>query len=218
MKLYIDSAKIDEIKKALSLGYVQGITTNPTLLKNAEIWKENKNLKSFYSKLLDLCDGEVFAQVSTDNNKVVDELENLDHSRLVIKIPSVPDGVQIAKDLIDRGYYVCTTAVYTPMQAIAWSSMEVDYIAVYFNRMEAAGINAIENIKNMLNLLSKTRTKILVASIKNLDQLDALAGAGVEYATISYDLIERIMDSDYSLKDTKKFNDDMQEVLKSFSK
>jgi transaldolase len=219
MKLYIDSAKIDEIKEALSLGYVEGITTNPTLLKVAEIWKDYKSIKSFYSKLLDLCDGEIFVQIPSVNpQKVLDELENLDRSRLVIKIPSVPSGVQVAKDLIDRGYYVCATAVYAPSQAIAWASIDVDYIAIYFNRMELSGINALENTKTILNLLSKTRTKVLAASVKTLEQLNSLVSAGVDYVTVGHDLLQQLMNSENSLKDTKVFDADMLKVLKEFSK
>ncbi len=219
MELYVDSAKIDEIKKALNLGYVHGITTNPTLLKSAEVWKENKSLRYFYSKLLDMCEGEVFAQVpSQKSDDVLEALENLDMSRLVVKVPSVPSGVSIAKTLVDRGYNICATAVYTPSQAIAWASLDADYVAIYFNRMESAGINALENVKTILKVLSKTRTKVLAASVKTPEQLNALVSIGVDYITVGYDLLEKLIESDYSKKDTKSFDEDMAAVIKAFSK
>ncbi|MCL4407829.1 MAG: transaldolase, partial [Thermotogae bacterium] len=131
MNLYVDSAKIDEIKKSLSLGYVHGITTNPTLLKKAEVWKESNNLRSFYSKILDLCDGEVFVQIPSQKfEPILGELESLDMSRLIIKIPSVSSSVEIAKNLVDRGYGICATAVYTPSQAIVWASLDANYVSV----------------------------------------------------------------------------------------
>jgi len=169
MNLYVDSAKIDEIKKSLELGYVHGITTNPTLLKKAEVWKESKNLRSFYSKILALCDGEVFVQ-----------------------IPS-------------------------PSQAIAWASLDVDYVAIYFNRMEVAGINALENTKLILNTLSKSKTKVIAASVKTLEQLNSLVNVGIEYITIGYDLLEKLIESDSSQRDTKNFDEDMFNVMKNFS-
>ncbi len=217
MQLYIDSAKIEEIKKALALGYVHGITTNPTLLKNAEVWKEYKNLRSFYSKLLDMCDGEVFAQIPSQKpEKILEELEDLDMSRLIIKIPSVPDGIEIARSLVDRGYSVCATAVYTPSQAIAWSSLDADYVAVYFNRMESNGMDAKGIVKTILNVLSKTRTKLLAASVKTTDQLDFLVSSGVEYITVGYDLVEKLIISENSQKDARAFDDDMAKVIKAF--
>lgn len=219
MNLYVDSAKIDEIKKSLSLGYVHGVTTNPTLLKKAEVWKENKNLRSFYSKILDLCDGEVFVQIPSQKfEPILDELENLDMSRLIIKIPSVSSGVEIAKDLVDRGYGICATAVYTPSQAIVWASLDADYVAVYFNRMEASGINALENIKIILNVLSKSKTKVIAASVKTIEQVNSLVSIGVEYITIGYDLIEKLIESDNSQRDTKNFDEDMSKVMNNFSK
>ncbi len=219
MQLYIDSAKIDEIKKALALGYVHGITTNPTLLKNAEVWKEYKNLRSFYSKLLDMCDGEVFAQIPSQKpEKVLEEIGNLDMSRLIIKIPSVSGGIEIARSLVDRGYIVCATAVYTSSQAIAWSSLGADYVAIYFNRMESNGMDAKGNVKTILNVLSKTRTKLLAASVKTTEQLDFLVSSGVEYITVGYDLLEKLIISENSQKDAKSFDDDMAKVIKAFSK
>ncbi len=218
MKLYLDSAKMDEIKKALSLGYVRGVTTNPTLLKKAEVWKENKDLRSFYSKLIDMCDGEVFVQVpSTKSDAIIEQLENLDMSKLVIKVPSVSNGVMTAKDLSDRGYSICATAVYTPSQAIVWSSLDVDYVAIYFNRMEALG-NAVENVEAIVNVLSKSRTKILAASVKTLEQMSFLINMGIEYITIGYDLLEKLIESDNSQRDTKTFDEDMSKVMESFKK
>jgi transaldolase len=218
MNLYVDSAKIDEIKKSLELGYVHGITTNPTLLKKAEVWKESKNLRSFYSKILALCDGEVFVQIPSQKFKpILDELESLDMSRLIIKIPSVSGSVKIAKELVDRGYSICATAIYTPSQAIAWASLDVDYVAIYFNRMEVAGINALENTKLILNALSKSKTKVIAASVKTLEQLNSLVSVGIEYITIGYDLLEKLIESDSSQRDTKNFDEDMFNVMKNFS-
>lgn len=219
MNLYVDSAKIDEIKKSLSLGYVHGITTNPTLLKKAEVWKESNNLRSFYSKILDLCDGEVFVQIPSQKfEPILGELESLDMSRLIIKIPSVSSSVEIAKNLVDRGYGICATAVYTPSQAIVWASLDANYVAVYFNRMEVFGINALENVKTILNVLSKSKTKVIAASVKTLDQMNLLVSTGVEYITIGYDLIEKLIESDNSQRDTKNFDEDMSEVMNNFSK
>jgi len=218
MNLYVDSAKIDEIKKSLELGYVHGITTNPTLLKKAEVWKESKNLRSFYSKILALCDGEVFVQIPSQKfEPILDELESLDMSRLIIKIPSVSGSVKIAKGLVDRGYSICATAIYTPSQAIAWASLDVDYVAIYFNRMEVAGINALENTKLILNTLSKSKTKVIAASVKTLEQLNSLVSVGIEYITIGYDLLEKLIESDSSQRDTKNFDEDMFNVMKNFS-
>lgn len=217
MDFYVDSANMKEIEKALSLGYVQGITTNPTLLKRAEIWKDFKSLHEFYSKLMEMCDGEVFVQVPSRNYEhMLKKLENLDNSRLVIKIPSVPNGIKAANDIMNKGYSVCATAVYTTSQAAMWSSIGVDYVAIYVNRMEKRGFNAKENVVSILNVLSNSRTKVLAASVKTVGQLSYLIDARVEYITLEYEMIEAITKCDFSIDDVEVFDNDLEEVVKRF--
>ena len=219
MKFYLDSARIEEIEKATSFGYIQGVTTNPTLLKRAEIWKNFKGLGEFYLKVMRICDGEVFAQVPSKNSqKMLNEIKNLDDSRLVIKIPSVPSGLKIAKELVDKGYSVCATAVYTTSQAIMWSSLGVDYVAVYVNRMEKKGFDASKNVKAIVEALTNTQTKVLVASVKTVEQLSSLVDVGVDYVTLDYNMIEGITKCDFSIQDTKVFDNDLEEVFKEFKK
>ncbi len=217
MNFYIDSAKTEEIERAISLGYVQGITTNPTLLKRAEIWKEFKNLYEFYSKLMKMCDGEVFVQVPSQNYEhMLKEMERLDSSKLVIKIPSVPSGIKAANNIMNMGYSVCATAVYTTSQAAMWSSIGVDYVAIYVSRMEKRGFNTKENIVSILNVLSNTRTKVLAASVKTIEQLSYLIDSGIEYITLGYEMLEAITKCNFSIDDVKIFDDDLEEVIKRF--
>ena len=219
MDFYIDSANMEEIEKAVSLGYVRGITTNPTLLKRAEVWKNFKSLNEFYSKLMKMCDGKVFAQIPSQNHeRTLNELENLDNSRLVIKVPSVPTGIKVANNIMSRGYSVCATAVYTTSQAAMWSSIGVDYVAIYVNRMEKRGFNAKENIASILNVLSNTRTKVLAASVKTVEQLSYLMDMGIEHITLGYEMLEAITKCDFSIDDVKVFDDDSEEVMKRFGK
>ncbi len=215
MKFYLDSARIDEIKKAASLGYVQGVTTNPTLLKRAEIWKDFKSLGEFYLEVMRICDGKIFMQVPSENSqKMLNEIKNLDDSRLVIKVPSVPKGLKIAKGLIDKDYSICATAVYTTSQALMWSSIGVDYVAVYVNRMEKKGFDAFKNVKAIVKALSNTQTSVLAASVKTVEQLSWLIDIGADYATLDYDMIEGITKCDFSIQDTKIFDNDFEKMYK----
>ena len=217
MDFYIDSAKMEEIENAISFGYIQGVTTNPTLLKQAEIWKEFKSLNEFYSKIMKVCDGEVFAQLPSQNyENVLRELKNLDDSRLVFKVPAIPGGIKTAIRLMDMGYSVCATAVYTSSQAAMWSSIDVDYVAIYVNRMEKRGFNTKENIASILNVLSNSRTKVLAASVKTVEQLSYLMDLKVEHITLGYELIRAIPKCDFSVEDVKTFDDDMKEVMEKF--
>ncbi len=219
MKFYLDSARIDEIEKATSFGYIQGVTTNPTLLKRAEVWKDFKSLEELYLKIMRICDGEVFTQAPSENpQKMLNEIKNLDDSRLVIKIPSVPNGLKIARELVDKGYSVCATAVYTTSQAIMWSSMGVDYVALYVNRMEKKGFDTSKNVKAIVKALSNTQTRVLAASVKTVEQLSLLVDASVDYVTLGYDMIEDITKCDFSIQDTKTFDNDFEEVYKKFKK
>ncbi len=217
MKFYLDSARIDEIEKATSFGYIQGVTTNPTLLKRVEVWRDFKSLGEFYLKVMRICDGEVFVQVPSENSlKMLNEIKNLDDSRLVIKVPSVPKGLKIAKELVDKGYSVCATAVYTTSQAIMWSSLGADYVAVYVNRMEKKGFETFKNIKAIVKALSKTQTKVLAASVKTVEQLSSLVDVGVDYVTLDYNMIDGITKCDFSIQDTKTFDNDFEEMYERF--
>ncbi len=219
MNFYVDSADIEEIERAVSLGFVQGVTTNPTLLKNNEVWKGFKNIKSFYSKLLDMCEGEIFIQIPSNGyREIIMDLKELDVSRIVIKIPSVPSNVKNAVEIADLGYSVCATAVYTPTQAAVWSSVGIDYVAVYIDRMERDGMNSAETLSAMMKALAKGRTKIIAASLKNLTQVNTVISQGVDHLTAGYDLLKEFMDSEFSSRDTKIFDSDAAEFLKKMKR
>ncbi len=217
MKFYIDSADIEEIEKAIKLGYVQGVTTNPTLLKKARVWEKFENLHEFYSYLLKISNVEIFIQVpSKDYEYVLKELNGLDLSRIVVKIPSVPAGLDIARRLIYGGYITCATAVYTASQAAMWATLGVDYVAVYVNRMEKRGFDAEENISMILNVLKNSKAKVLAASVKKVEQLSFLLKIGVEHFTLNYRMLDAVTKCDFSLSDVKTFDADMEEVRRKF--
>ncbi len=219
MHFYLDSANLKEIEKAISLKYVEGITTNPSLLRRERIWENFESIEEFYSTLMNVCDGKIFAQVpSSYIPDFLRKIKGMDTSRLVVKVPSVPAGLKIASELKEKGYKICATAVYTSSQALMWDSLGVDYIAIYIDRMKKRGFNISENVTSILKALENGKTKVLAASVKDVKELTIVMNSKIEYMTLNYKMIEDITKCAFSIEDTEIFDNDFEVVKGHFYK
>ncbi len=219
MRFYVDSANVEEIENALSFGYVKGVTTNPTLLKQERIWEKFESVKEFYSEIAKLLnmyvqDGKIFVQIpSTYIPTFLDELRDI-FDGLVIKIPSTPAALKNAVKLKEKGYSLCATAVYTSSQALMWSEIGVDYVAIYVNRMKKRGFNIQDNVNSIVKVLNQSSTKVLAASVKDVQELSLVMNVGIQHVTLGYEMIKDITKCDFSVEDTKTFDLDFEEVKK----
>ncbi|WP_456399780.1 transaldolase family protein [Mesoaciditoga sp.] len=217
MRFYVDSANLKEIEKAISLRYVEGVTTNPSLLRRERIWESFESIEEFYSKLMNVCDGEIFAQIpSSYIPEFLRKIKRMDTSRFVVKVPSVPAGLKIASELKEKGYKICATAVYTSSQALMWDALGVDYIAIYIDRMKKRGFNVFENVSSILKALENGKTKVLAASVKDVEELTIVMNLKIEHMTLNYKMIEDITKCSFSIEDTKIFDNDFEVVKEHF--
>ena len=196
MRLLIDDANIEKIRRILEYYPCDGVTTNPSILAKTgrppyEVLQEIRALIGPR--------GELHVQaISADAEGMLAEAEKITRilgKNTYIKIPAIPEGIKAMKALKAAGYRVTATAIYTPMQAYLSAKAGADYVAPYINRIDNLGADGIATAKMIHNILVNNgyETKVLAASFKNSQQVQALCEAGVGAATANPDIIEGLI-------------------------
>lgn len=196
MKLIIDDAHIEQIKKIYEFYPVDGVTTNPTILAKSgrQPYEVLKEIREFIGSEAEL-HVQVVAQdadgMIKDAHRILAELgENT-----YVKIPSVPEGFKAMKALNKEGVRLTATAVYTPLQAFLAAQSGASYAAPYINRIDNMGYNGIQVAKNIHTIFKNNglKTEVLAASFKNSQQLLELCEFGIGASTVSPDVIEALV-------------------------
>lgn len=199
MKILVDHADINAIKKMYEYYPVDGVTTNPSIL-----YKTGKNpydvlreIRSFIG-----ADGQLHAQViSKDAEGMVKEaykMREILGENTYIKIPVIPEGLKAIKILASEGVNITGTAIYNQMQGFLAGKAGAKYVAPYVNRIDNLGSNGIQVAKDIHDMLKNAglTTEILAASFKNSQQVLELAKYGVGASTIAPDVIEGLIKVD----------------------
>ncbi len=191
MEIWLDTIDLDVIADGAKTGVISGVTTNPSILSRS------KNVQETIARILDLQPGPVAVQVTGQTpEQILEEARHLNEqsNRLIIKIPLVRNGLIAMKQLRQENIPILGTAILYPTQALLAANQNIAYIAPYFCHMGDIG-NAFESLKTMVDLLRATQsqTKILVASLRQMDQLLYCASLGVHAVTIKPDLYAKLM-------------------------
>lgn len=193
MKLIIDDANIQEIKKIYEYYPIDGVTTNPSILAKSgrnpyEVLREIREFIGNDSELHVQLVSNSFDHMCMEAERIVKELGK----NTYIKIPSVPEGFKAMKHLAKEGYFITATAIYTAMQAFLAGNCGAHYAAPYINRIDNMGYNGIEVAKTIDDIFknNKLKTEVLAASFKNSQQVLELCQYGIGAATASPDIIE----------------------------
>jgi len=192
MKFFIDTANIDEIKEAASLGVLDGVTTNPSLVA-----KEGKNFRELLDEIVAIVDGPISAEViSTDYNGILKEAHELVkiHDNIVVKVPLIKEGLKAVKTLSGEGIKTNVTLCFSGSQALLAAKAGATYISPFVGRLDDIshyGMDLIEQIVRIYDNYGYS-TEVLVASIRNpLHLLDA-AQMGADVATMPFKVIEQL--------------------------
>lgn len=193
MRLLIDDAHVDLIKKAYEFYPIAGVTTNPTIL--SKIGGNPFDVLREIRRIID--DGELHVQaVSRKAEDIVEEAKhivNIIGETTRVKIPAIPEGFKAMKILSSTtGILLTATAVYTPMQAYIAAECGASYVAPYVNRIDNMGFNGIEITKQIQEILTNNNmeTEVIAASFKNSQQVLELCEAGIAAATVSPELMD----------------------------
>lgn len=193
MKFFIDTANIDEIKKANDLGLLDGVTTNPSLVA-----KVGRDFRELIKEICDLVDGPVSAEVvSTDTSGMLQEARDLSTiaDNIVVKIPLIADGLKAVKVLSEEGIQTNVTLCFSPIQALMAAKAGASFISPFVGRLDdlsQVGMELVEQIATIYENYAYD-TEIIVASVRNpLHVLDA-AMMGADIATIPYKVMEQLI-------------------------
>ena len=197
MKLLIDDAHIDLIKKICDYYPVDGVTTNPSILAKSgrQPFEVLKEIRSFIGK-----DTELHVQVVAKNaegmvedaHRIVKELG----ANTYVKVPSVPEGFKAMKILVKGNINITATAIYTPMQAFLAAKCGASYAAPYVNRIDNMGYDGVRvamEIQDMLENNGLDYCGLLAASFKNSQQIIDLIKYGVKAVTVPVDVFDNFV-------------------------
>lgn len=196
MKLIIDDAHIDQIKKIYEFYPVDGVTTNPSILAKSgrnpyEVLKEIRGFIGSEAELHVQAVAETAEGMIEDAHRIVSELGK----NTYVKIPAVPEGFKAMKVLYVEGISITATAIYTPLQGFLAGKCGASYAAPYINRIDNMGYNGIQVAKQIHDIFKKNdlKTEVLAASFKNSQQVLELCEYGVGASTVAPDVIEGLV-------------------------
>lgn len=212
MKLFIDTANIEEIGEIAGWGIVDGVTTNPSLIA-----KEGRNFKEVIGEILQLVDGPISAEViSIEANKMIEEAEDLAgiHSNIVIKIPMTEEGLKAVKALSDKGIRTNVTLVFSALQALLAAKAGATYVSPFVGRLDDVGHEGMLLVKDIVEVFFThgISTEVLAASIRTPLHVLEAAKAGANIATIPYGVFKQMVKHPLTDIGIEKFLSDWEKV------
>ncbi len=189
MKLFVDTANTEEIRKANDLGVICGVTTNPSLIA-----REGLEFKSVIKEITDIVDGPISAEViSLEAPKMVEEALELVkiHKNIVIKLPMTEEGLKATKQLTAKGIRTNVTLIFSPAQALLAARAGATYVSPFLGRLDDVGTEGMQLVRDIAEIfdIHGIDTEIIAASVRSpLHVVDA-AKAGAHIATVPYNVI-----------------------------
>ncbi len=215
MKIFIDTANPNEIKKACEMGSIDGVTTNPTLIS-----KENRDFLSLIKEINEIIQGlpinlEV---VSTTSEGMIEEAKRLSEigENVVVKIPMTLEGLKAIKTLGREGIKTNTTLVFTPTQALLAAKAGATYVSPFIGRLDdisQVGMDLVDQILRIFRNYHFT-TQVIVASIRHPVHVLEAALHGADIATIPYKVIEQLVKHPLTDIGIEKFLEDWKKIPK----
>jgi len=214
MKIFIDTANVEEIKKANNMGVICGVTTNPSLIA-----KEGRDFIETVKEITQIVDGPISAEViSLDTDGMIREahdlIKNIDNKNLVIKIPMTPEGLGAVKVLSQEGVKTNVTLIFTPSQALLAARAGATFVSPFMGRLDDIGESGVELISDIADIfaLNDIDTEIIAASIRGPKHAEDAAKAGADIATIPYKVIMDMTKHPLTDKGIEKFLADWESV------
>ena len=208
MKFFLDTANIDEIREAYSMGMIDGVTTNPSLIA-----KEGREFEAIIRDICEIVDGPISAEVvSLDTEGMVKEARHLSgiHPNIVVKIPMTIDGIKATRQLSEAGIKTNVTLVFSPLQALMAAKAGATYVSPFVGRMDDIAQDGLLVVEQVLDIYNNYAfdTEVIVASVRNpLHVLDA-ALMGADIATIPFSVLGSFAAHPLTDRGIKAFLDD----------
>ena len=214
MKFFIDTANIDEIREAHSMGMVDGVTTNPSLIA-----KEGRDFEDIIEEICQIVDGPISAEViSTDTEGMIKEARHLAkiHDNIVVKIPMIVDGLKATRRLAEEGIKTNVTLAFSPLQALMAAKAGATYISPFIGRLDDLAQEGLLLVEQIVEIYSNYAfdTEIIVASIRNPLHVLESALMGADIATIPFSVLGKLAAHPMTDKGLRAFLDDWEKTKK----
>ena len=216
MKLFVDTGKIEDIKKANDLGVICGVTTNPSLIAKEGGRPQEEILKEIASIVDGPISGEVKA-TTVDAEGMIKEGREIAamHPNMVVKIPMTAEGLKAVKVLSAEGIKTNVTLIFSANQAILAANAGATYVSPFLGRLDdinMAGIDLIRDIAEIFDIYGYD-TEIIAASVRNPIHVTDCALAGAHIATVPYNVIEQMINHPLTTAGIEKFQKDYVKVF-----
>ena len=205
MKFYLDTASVKEIKEAASLGLLDGITTNPSLVA-----KEGRVFREVLVEICNIVDGPVSAEVvSLEADAMVKEGKELAkiHKNIVVKVPLIAEGLKATKRLTAEGIKVNVTLCFSPTQALLAAKAGAWCVSPFIGRLDDISSNGMELIRQILTIYRNYdyKTQVLVASVRHPQHVVEAALAGGHICTMPFSIFQQMVKHPLTDSGLKKF-------------
>jgi transaldolase len=215
MELFIDTANIEEIKKANDMGVISGVTTNPSLIA-----KEGRDFKQVIAEIASIVDGPISGEVkatTVDAEGMVQEGREIAaiHKNMVVKIPMTAEGLKACKILSKEGIKTNVTLVFSANQALLAARAGATFVSPFLGRLDDISVPGIDLIRTIAEMFAVQglKTKIIAASIRNPIHVTDSALAGADIATVPYKVIEQMTKHPLTDQGIAKFQADYKAVF-----
>ncbi len=200
MKIFIDSANIDEIKKADEWGIIDGVTTNPSLIKQQIAKNKNKkqqNAKDIIKEIIDIINGPINVEViDSDTEGMIKEAIEISKwsKNIIIKIPMTPEGLRATKILDIKDIKTNATLIFSVNQALLAAKSGATYVSIFVGRLDDLGHEGIQIVSDTIKIfnLYNMKTQVIAASIRHPLHIIESAKVGVHIATAPFNVIEKM--------------------------
>lgn len=214
MKLFIDTANVEEIKETNELGVICGVTTNPSLIA-----KEGRDFKQVVAEIASIVDGPISAEViSLEHEKMVQEALELVkiHKNIVIKLPMTTEGLKATKILSSKGVKTNVTLIFSSAQALLAARAGATYVSPFLGRLDDIGMNGLNLIEEIADIFSQheIKTEIIAASIRSSVHVIEAARLGADIATVPYKVILQMSKHPLTDAGIQRFLKDWESVPK----
>ena len=214
MKIFMDTANVEEIAKFVDWGVVYGVTTNPSLIA-----KSGRTQAEVIPEIAALVSGPVSAEViSTECAGMVEEARKLAQiaDNVVVKIPCIPEGLKAVKILSAEGIRTNVTLVFSMAQALMAARAGASYVSPFIGRLDDIGENGVQLVENIVKAfkLYGITTEVIAASIRNLAHVEKVMLTGCQIATIPTKVLEQMIQHSLTDKGLAQFMLDYQNSLK----
>lgn len=215
MKIFLDTANIDDLKKAVDWQMIDGATTNPTLMAK----ESGKSFEQMAKEICRLVPGPVSLEgVGLTAAELIKEAKKLTKiaKNVVFKIPMMPEGLKAVRQLKKLKIKTNVTLVFSVNQALLAAKAGADFVSPFLGRLDDIGENGVNLVKDIITVYKNYgfTTKIIAASIRSTQHAEAVALAGADIATVPFKVLEQMYQHALTDKGIKAFLDDWQKVIK----